>query len=55
MSRGAQIALASIWAVWSLSWGMFWAFTGIGIVITLLCIPVALVPFFFIHNGQQSD
>ncbi len=45
--------LATVWAVWSLGWGFLWALTGIGIVVTLICIPVAIIPFFFIRDRKS--
>jgi len=52
MSHGAKLALAILWAIWSLGWGLLWALTGIGIIITLVCIPVALVPFLFVRDRR---
>lgn len=53
MSKGAQIALATVWALWSLGWGFLWALTGIGLIVTLLCVPIAVIPFFFIRERKS--
>ncbi len=55
MTHQAKLAIAIVWALWSLGWAGFWALSIIGLPIAALSLVAAFVPFLFIRNPERTD